>query len=225
MKMVLYPHVICGVIALFIFIIPLITKKGGRAHVLWGRSYTLCMTVVILGAFIITPWRFFIDEQRSPKSQEFAVFLLFVAILSASTLHFGLRALRHKNRTFKTTKCIDVAPSSLLIATSLLTGLYGILNGSTLLTWIPIAGLLSGVQSLKYWLTAPTEKMHWWYAHIQGMFGACIATVTAFFVTALPNLMGQEFQASLLLWLLPSVIMVPIEYFILKNYRVKFGDA
>ena len=51
---------------------------------------------------------------------------------------------------------------------------------------------------------------------------ACIGTVTAFVVTAVPRLLG-DYGQSLFLWLAPAVVIVPILQTMTTYYRKKLA--
>jgi hypothetical protein len=219
-------HVLGGAVALFVFLIPLLTKKGGRTHIRAGKVYGIGMAFVGFTAFPIAVWRLILDPSRSSQSQSFAAFLFFVAILSLASVWFGLRTLKEKQRTGPDFKIINIGLSGFLLAAALLTIGVGFHFGNPLVTYFPLVGVLTAAKQLKYWLTKPASKMHWWYAHMSGMIVASIATVTAFLVTALPRLITSEALASsLLLWLSPTIILVPVLEIWTRRYQRQFGDA
>ena len=62
--------------------------------------------------------------------------------------------------------------------------------------------MFNGVNNLRYWWQPPASKMHWWFAHMNGMLGGCIAAVTAFVVVNAGNLGLPQLAA----WLTPPII-------------------
>src|SRR5687768_7715156 len=122
----LWGHIIGGTIALLTFTIPLFSKKGGKVHVNSGWAYLIAMIVVAFSAFLITPWRYFFDPNKTLASQSFSLFLFFIAVLSLSALQQGISIFKYKNRpgpvkNFETL----VLPFSLLLI-SLIMLVYGI---------------------------------------------------------------------------------------------------
>ena len=89
----------------------------------------------------------------------------------------------------------------------------------------PVLGHITAGQQLYYWLRTPNEKMHWWYAHMDGMFVACIATITAFLVTALPRIWPMPITNSPLLWMAPGVILGTILNRWRSFYKAKYEKA
>jgi hypothetical protein len=96
------------------------------------------------------------------------------------------------------------------------------LKGNALLTYFPILAIVTGIKELQYWLNPTNHKMHWWFGHMNSMFTACIATVTAFVVTAVPRLLGADGQ-NIFLWLAPAAILVPIFQLMSSFYKKKFN--
>jgi uncharacterized membrane protein len=218
-------HVVCGVLALLAFTVPLFSKKGGRRHIQFGWLYTYAMVVVGVSALAITPWRVFLDEARTPGTMTFSLFLFFVAVFTLCCLHFGIVVLRAKGRVAPSKALTHIAPPVLLVVLSLVTQGVGLKFGNTLLMVFPVLALLTAKGQLTYWLTAPSSKRHWWYAHMSGMSIACIATVTAFLVTAVPRLWPNSFTESPILWVLPGAIG---GYFLKRataRYRMQFGES
>lgn len=218
-------HVIAGSLALAIFLIPLLTKKGGKLHVRTGWLYTLVMVAVGVSAFIITPWRIFWDPERTESSAGFSAFLFFISIFTLSSVWYGLVVLKNKKRTAPSQELAHLGPPFLLAFSGLGAQLLGLYLGNLTLVIFPFISHSVARDQIRYWRSSPKSKMHWWYAHMYGMFSACIATITAFLVTAIPRLWPNDFTKSPVLWVAPGLILG----FILKKwtekYRVQFGDA
>lgn len=217
-------HAICGSLALGVLLLPLLSGKGGKVHVRSGWIYAWAMVIVGISAFVITPWRAFFDPERTSSSQAFAIFLAFVAILTLSSLWYGLAALKHKTRTSGTKDLLLIGPAILLAvsAVGVMTLGYSIQN--SLLTIFPILGLIVSRTQIKYWTKTPTERMHWWFAHMDGMFTACIATITAFLVTAVPRMTSAAYFQSPILWVAPGLILGMVSKRWTEHYRVKFNS-
>jgi hypothetical protein len=217
-------HALCGAIALGVFLIPLLSKKGGRLHTRTGCLYTAVMAIVGVTAYVITPWRVIVDPEKTSSSQAFAVFLFFIATLTLAALWHGIIALRFKKRTTPSRALAHIGPATALIVAAAIVEIIGIQSRNTLLILFPVVGVFVARGQLKYWLTTPTEKMHWWYAHMEGMFTACIATITAFLVTAVPRFTDAALFKSPILWIAPGLILGTIQNRWTQSYRRKFED-
>ena len=218
-------HVIGGSVALGAFLIPLISKKGGKLHIKAGWTYSYAMILVGLSAFVITPWRVFFDSARTPSSQGFALFLFFIAFFTLSALWDGLSVLKLKNRKAPSKDFRHLAPPAATVLLAFVTQLMGLHLHDNLLIGFPFIGYFLAAGQFHYWLTAPKEKMHWWYAHMNGMITACIATVTAFAVIAVPRIWPSPIAHSLVLWIAPGLVLGTILGRWTVFYKNQFGDA
>ena len=118
---------------------------------------------------------------------------------------------------------VDVLPPALLIGGGVMMAVLGRAVGSGLLTWFPAVGIALGGGQLFYWLRSPTTKQHWWFEHMTGMFSSGIAAVTAFLVVGAPRLVSVV-GTHWLLWVAPSLVMVPVLVVWQQWYRRRFAD-
>ncbi|MCA1011793.1 DUF2306 domain-containing protein [Halobacillus halophilus] len=221
-QMLLYLHVLAGFTALTVFWIPLVTKKGGRIHKRVGWVYVWAMGIVAATAFYMGTYRIGFDDSQNAADKSFAFFLLFIAILSASTAWNGIRVLRFKRRTKRHRLfSIDTGISLLLVLSSIITIAIGWVNQFPLLQYFPVIGLFLGYGQLKYWLTPPQTKMHWYFEHFGNLIGCSIATITAFTVFGAPRLLNIS-SISIFLWFLPTVVLTPLIIGFSRYYRKKF---
>ncbi len=217
-------HAVGGAVALASFLIPLMSKKGGKLHIKAGWVYSYAMVFVGLSAFVITPWRVFFDPARIGTSTGFSAFLFFISAFTLTSLWYGLNVLKFKNRKRPSRALLHIGPPMVLIVLGLSTQVLGFVLQDTLLIAFPFLSHFTAKNQLSYWLGSPNAKMHWWYAHMNGMFTACIATVTAFLVTAAPRIWPAPWTGSPLLWIAPGVIFGTLLNRWTSFYKQKFGD-
>lgn len=101
----------------------------------------------------------------------------------------------------------NIGPPIFTILIGLVAQIVGTKSQNTLLIAFPFLGHFTAQSQLQYWLQVPKEKMHWWYAHMNGMFVACITTITAFLVTAVPRIWPGPIAESPILWIAPGLIL------------------
>ena len=215
-------HAIAGTLALIVLVVPLISKKGGKLHIKTGWIYTGAMLFVGLSALVITPWRMFFDPTKTIKSENFAIFLFYISAFTLSSISYGLSSLKSKQRKLPSHRLIHLAPPIITILIGLATQFLGFRFQNTLLMAFPFLGHFTAIPQLRYWLRVPREKMHWWYAHMNGMFVACIATITAFLVTALPRIYPGPISESPALWIAPGLILGTILNRWAAAFRAKY---
>lgn len=209
-------HIAGGSAALASMWIPLIAKKGGTTHRRAGWLFVGGMALVSLTAVGLAAWRLMYDPR--PQARDFAIFLLFIALLSGNAVSSGVRAIRTKRRTGSHRHPWDVGLAALLAISSVFIALFGLRTGQVLFAAFSVIGLVNGVMGVRYWLTPPSTPMHWWLAHMNGMLGGCIAALTAFMVVNAQS-MGLWPLAA---WLGPSVVLGPVTAIWTNYYRQKW---
>lgn len=213
-----------GVAALSVLSIPLLSAKGGNVHVRAGWFYVVMMIGVGLTSFVITPWRAFFDSERTSSTQASAFFLFFIAAFTLSSLWYGLIVLKFKGRTSPSRALSHILPPMILVLLGLATQIFGFFFGNWLLLIFPLLAHTTAKMQLNYWLNTPTTKRHWWYAHMEGMVIASIATLTAFLVTAVPRMSTHPIAHSPVIWIAPGIVGGIFLSRWKQFYRAKFSD-
>ena len=235
-------HIAAGSIALILFWIPAIARKGGKTHIRAGWFYVACMSVVVVTAFAMSGLAFtiplairHITRPLSPaelsdflRSQRlFATFLAYLAGLTLASGWQGIWAIETKRQpnTMRT-------PFSLALNVAVLLGGFTVLvlgikyRSGPLIGLSPI-GPLIGAGNLRYLLRGPQSRMHWWYEHLGSMIGTGIAGYTAFLVFGASRLFPSLAQSHLftVFWILPSLIGVPVIFATVAYYQRKFKET
>jgi xanthosine utilization system XapX-like protein len=168
-------HVVFGTIALVIGFIPLVTQKGGRTHVRFGRWFLICLIVVIATAII------------GIVAFGFRAFLGVITMLSAYEAWSGYRVF-----SIRATgpKILDAVVSLAALGAAVLFIIY---LRSVHVPWAPIViystlGALVAVASydlVRFALPRNWVAKSWFYEHLVKMMGAYTAIVSAFSGTVL----------------------------------------
>jgi hypothetical protein len=201
--------------------VPLLTRKGGTAHRRAGWVFVSGMAVVSATALVLAAARALTDPR--PEARAFSAFLFYVAILTAAGLSEGLRALRTRRRTGPSRSAWDLGISSLLVGAAAAMTLWGLAAGRPLFAAFGVVGIVSGTSQLAYWLRPPAHRMHWWFAHMGGMIGSCIAATTAFLVLN-ANRFGPA-PPSWIVWLGPTLVGVPLMAALTAHYTRTFATG
>lgn len=179
------------------------------------------MATVSITALVLAASRFLFDPR--PAAQRGGLFLLLVSLLTGASVSTGMRVLRARRRTAAHRHWWDLGISTLLTIASAAAAIYGLAIREPLFMIFGGIGAASGGGELAYWLRRPATPMHWWFEHMGGMLGACIAATTAFLVTAGPRF-GFE-RSTIGLWILPAVIGAPAIAIWTGYYRRRFGAS
>src|SRR5699024_6595520 len=178
---------------------------------------TVSVTALYMGIYRIA-WA----VSSEPGATSFAWFLIFISILSGATAWYGVRVLRFKKRRTSHRYLLDLLFPVLLLISSLGVMIYGWTIKSPLIQYFPIVGFFLGGTQLKYWITVTKISSHWVVEHIIGMLSCSIATITAFTVFGAPRLLHLQ-SANIFMWLLPTIIFVPLIIVLTNYYGRKFS--
>jgi uncharacterized membrane protein len=199
---VLAIHIAAGAVALLVFWVPLVTKKGGRTHRRVGWVYVAAAaTLAVTGLLLCIP----LVSGGSVNRWRSGIFLGYVSVLAGASAQLGVRALLTKGRTGASRSAIDLAPSLLLVAGGVALAAFGIGHSTVLYVLFAGLGVVLGVAHLRFWLTPPVHGREWFLAHMSGMGTSCITTVTAFVVVNAQRLGMRTFD--LRLWAVPIAVL------------------
>ena len=194
-------HIVAGCVALASFAVPLVAKKGGALHRRAGCVYVSATAVIaVTGVLNCAAWL----TDAKPKNDAFALFLLYIALIAASSTYHGVRALRTKGRTAKLGQLRDLVLPTLLLLGGVALGAFGLARGAALFVAFAALGVFLGAGELRFWLRAPQTRHEWFFAHMSGMGASCITTLTAFVVINAGRLgLGTW---SLAAWITPGLV-------------------
>jgi hypothetical protein len=203
LRIVLDLHIAAGTVALAVFWVPLVTRKGGRVHRRAGWLYvaaaaTLAATGLLLCLHLMS--------ESTPGRRRAGVFLAYVSVLAAASVQLGVRALRAKGRTGPSRSGIDLAPPLLLVVGGAALAAFGVVEDKLLYVLFALLGTLLGTAQLRFWRTASAHGASRFLAHMNAMGTSCITTLTAFAVVNAQNLGMRTFDLGL--WVIPIAILV-----------------
>jgi uncharacterized membrane protein len=214
MRAFLAVHIAAGAGAFVLAPLALLTAKGGKAHRRWGKIYFWSMAVVATTAFVMAAFR--------P-----ILFLALVAIFSFYNAFVAYRVLGQKAAATgaKVVRPLDWAGALFCFAASAALVLLGALRPH-LVSNLGIPAIVFGLIGMRIsgrvmwgFTHPPTDKMFWWYAHLQGMIGSYIAAWTAFCVVTIGPLLRHAWW----IWIAPVAIGVPAIVATTAYYQRKFA--
>lgn len=195
-------HILSGALALGSLALPLAATKGGRIHRAAGTLYVRAMGGVSATGVVLA-----VARLTDPATREGGVFLLFVALLAATTTTHGVAALRHKARSGPVYGFDTVVLPGLLVLAGALMVSRGLVTGSVLQGAFGAIGTWTGGTALLHWTRASRAPDAWLMEHIAGMFASGIGTVTAFVVVNAARL--DLPVPGWVVWLAPTLLGVP----------------
>lgn len=241
----LYLHIVAGVIALIIFWVPAVSKKGTLKHKRFGRIFAIIMyTVGWSGVLMATfdLWRPLamhpVTATTTPQAmatisagiRSTATFLLSLSILVLATTRHGWLVIQHREERSILRRPMHVALCLALLVAGLTLLALGVRRSDILMlifgaleTWIA-AGFLR--YSFKAELAHPRE---WWVEHLGALIASGIGAYTAFFVVGAASLLGPLLESgnfaglAVVFWVAPGVIGGIAIAMLSRKYRRRFA--
>jgi hypothetical protein len=222
LRVLLALHIGCGAVAVVCAPVALATAKGGKTHRRWGKIYFWAMAGVAVTALILS----------------FALPVFFLAMVAVFSFYsafaaYRLLSLKDMYRGGRP-KAVDWVAAVITILSSFLLFLMGFLKPlvmqvgvvqvgghpvSVVSVVFGIIGMRMGQASIAGFIKPPTEKMFWWFGHMEGMIGSYIAALTAFSAVNL----SRRFGAAWWVWLWPTMVGVPAIAIWTAYYKRQFA--
>jgi hypothetical protein len=204
-------HIAAGTVALFVAPGAMLTVKGGPTHRRWGKVYFWAMALVAATAAMLGLWR--------PN-----IFLTLLALFSFYMAFSGYRSLfRKRPAQGQGPQRIDWIAATLTLVASVAMIVLGLVRPAPAwqrVRFVPVVFgvlgiVLAGLDLAKF--VRPSEDRHaWWFAHMGGMLGSYIATVSAF------SVVNFTFLSTTARWLWPTVIGTPLITLWIVYYKMSF---
>ena len=208
-------HAGIGALALASFWIAGLARKGGRVHVLAGKAYLIAMTLVLASALPLAV------RLILRGAGDFAWFLLYLLILTATAAWTSWRAIRDKRDYARFIGPVyrTLAVLNLIGATAVLA--LGAVKGHPILIVFSILGLVTGMLMLRKVRAGKPDSPRWWMReHMAAMIGNGIATHIAFLLIGLPKLLpmlaGPVLQN--VAWLGPVAVAIAARIVLGRKY-------
>ncbi|MYE33485.1 MAG: hypothetical protein F4X23_01370 [Gemmatimonadales bacterium] len=229
-------HVAAGFVGLAAFWVPVVARKGGRAHVRAGLVYAWCAYVVAVTAAVVgagriaTHWTQGVGLAERPDLYAFPLFLGYLGVATFALVRQAMRAVatRRAPETLRTPFHEAVAWASIAGSIVVIAFALGAWSGlSPVLLGLSPVGLVTGRNMLRLMKNPGAEHMGWFYSHMASMLGGGIAFHTAFFVFGAQRLFAYEIAGALGIvpWILPAIIGIPAITVWTRYYRRKFRPA
>lgn len=215
-------HVAVGAIALVLFWIPVIAKKGSPVHTGAGRFYATAMYIVSITAFVASvmvlidpigirrPGMEIDSEDIADLAASFragSLFLLMLSVLVFTSVRHGLQALKERAMPGVLKSPLHRSLIVALGALGIFVGIVGIQRSAILLMIFGGISIVAAVSMFRETLPLRLNRNQRLLAHLGGLLGSGIGAYTAFFAFG-----GARFFADLLpgQWQVVSWVIAPI---------------
>lgn len=215
-----YVHITVGSLALVLFWLPMMVKKGGPAHTRFGRYYTFSMYLIatsgaIMASMVLISPEYFKAGFYKPESDPeqvtasirlFWSFLLFLCLLIVTNIRHAIRVLEVRQHVSALRKSGHILwPVSLLVA-SIAMLVIGWMNAKVLLMIFGGLGAFVASGNIRYCLQKAAKPHQWLAQHIGSICGSGVGVYTAFFAFGGRKLFSGLGDLQLLFWILPGVL-------------------
>lgn len=220
-------HIIAAMLSLLLLGVPLVARKGATLHKRVGWAWVAAMVVVIITgtaiALLTIGWPA-VMRPGAPveRARSFALFLLLVGAMTASSVWHGIRAIGRKHAPAPSRHPIDIGLPLVAVALALFVAGQGLLRGSILFSVFGLGAATLTAGHLRFAWRALPSKMAWWYGHMSGMLTAVIAALTAFAVSGLQRYLSIPPSLGFLPWIAPGVVLAPVLALWQRYYRNRF---
>ena len=234
-------HIVAGLIGLAAFWLPAILRKGGKAHVQFGRVFfwatcgvaasgLVMASSIFIAPLAVKPPSAPVSPQRATaiaaEMRLMSVFLFYLVAITFTPVYHGVRVLatRRTPERLRTPFHTFVSVSAIVGSLAMIT--IGVLERVPVLFFMSPIGFLIGLGQLGFARKPYATPMAWWYEHMGAMIGGGIAFHTAFLVLGAGRLFGLRFDGmtAVIPWILPSLIGIPASAIWQRHYRRKFKE-
>ncbi|MCX7554614.1 hypothetical protein OS175_12040 [Marinicella sp. S1101] len=228
-------HVAGGFIGLFLYWIPILSKKGSPLHKKVGLFWVWLARVVLITAFLgvllYVPKLIAADKYlfTHPNSYAFIMFLGYLSVVTYVVTVFAVSVLKYKADATQLATPFMQSMAYISILLSVWIIFYALAyqpDAKIVLLALSPVGLSTGWGMLQYMKGKHTSKRAWLYEHLGSMIGAGIAFHTAFAVFGMTRLfdIGLNGWVAVIPWILPAAIGIPASIIWRRHYQKKFNE-
>lgn len=213
-------HILVGSMALLLFWVPLLSKKGHLNHVKFGRYYGNVMYMVALSGALMALMVIYDPiaikgEMFTPGSDQLTLtnnirifwsFLLFLSLLTYVSVRQGFAVLRHKNNHASYQTPQHIIPLVTLVIGGAMMLFLGIQSTRVLHIIFGILGMLIGSGMLRFSFASQHSPNQIVIEHLSAMIGSGIGAYTAFIAFGGRQLFENIGSWQIAFWVAPGVI-------------------
>jgi len=228
-------HIVAGSLALALFWLPMLAKKGSPLHRQSGRYYAYLLYGVSMSGLvscllvIAAPLYFkakMLNEGVDPvllaeNIRAFWHFLGVLSLLSWVSIRHAVLVLKAGVHRSLLKQPLHLLAIVLMIPWSAYVLWLGIARSQPLFIVFSLIAIASAVGALQFIFRAEVSKMMVLREHIGNMLGSAIAIYTAFAAFGGRSLLGLSANGQLISWLLPSVVGVGFMVWYNRRYQDK----
>jgi hypothetical protein len=235
----LYLHIVLGAIALVLYWMPIITRKGSKLHINAGKVFYYLMLIVSGSGIVLSllglcdPVGIYTAGKQMTAAQiermlvwriPLSQFLLLLSLLTWVTVRHAVGVLHAKNDRSMLRRWFYQGPVLVLFPTALYVAYQGVTVGMPLLIIFAVVSLVTASTISLYVYKKEIKPRAWIIEHFSSMVGSGIAVYTAFFAAGGRRMLSQWLpeQWQLVSWLAAPVIGVTVMILLTGYYKRKY---
>lgn len=235
----LYVHIALGAVALLLYWLPVIARKGSKLHINVGKVFYYLMLVVSSSGIVMSlmglydPVGIYTAGKQMTAAQiermlvwrvPFSQFLLLLSLLTWVTVRHAIGVLQAKHDRRMLRHWVYQGPVFALFPTALFVAYQGITVGMPLLIIFAVVSLVTASSISFYVYKKEIKPRAWIIEHFSAMAGSGIAVYTAFFAAGGRRLLAEIIpgQWQLVSWLAAPVIGVSAMILLTGYYKRKY---
>jgi len=241
-KIALVTHIAIGSLALIVFWLPILEKKGSPRHKRAGQWFVWGMTAVSISGIVMSSM-VFIDPLaiRDPlgqlgteqairvveRNRNFSAFLFMLSFLVLASTRHSVLVLKAQTDKMHLKTPIHLFRLTILLLSALYIGMIGVQQSSVLFLIFSGLGTFTAGTMFHYIFKATTKPREWIIEHLTTIIGSGIGAYTAFFVFGGSNVLREFISRDhqIIFWIMPGVIgSIFLRTFAVK-YRQKYKVA
>ena len=210
-------HIVTGAVGLVSFWVPIVARKGGKAHRKWGRIFTFLMLAtgtIAVGISSTTIWAPMETHPQLVGHPQFgdpvvvtAIFgwmMLYLAILTVNLAWYGWLCIQNRRNHGQNRAWHNMLLQVLLTVAAANCAWQGWVSGQMLMLGISLVGFATVATNLRFMLSRRPGPIAWLLEHIKALVGAGISVYTAFFAFGAVRLI-PELALTPALWAVPLI--------------------
>lgn len=204
-------HIVFGAIGLVSFWVPVVGRKGGPVHKLWGKVFAWAIIgagsiAVGLGTLSLVDPLGTHPHLEDPVFVRgiFGVMMLYLAILTLNLAWYGLQTIANKRDHARNRRGLNLVLQPLLLLAATACAVEGVLIGQVLMVGMSVIGFATVATNLAFMLNPKPGPKDWLREHVKAIVGAGISVYTAFFAFGAVRIM-PEMALNPALWSVPLI--------------------
>ena len=225
-------HILSGSIGLVCFWVPIVSLKGGSAHVRFGKLFTLSMLVTGFVAIGISTTTLIAPVETHPAVELkgdvdlirgiFGWMMQYLAVLTINLAWFGWRVAINKRNHVNNLEWRNIILQILLIITALNCLVQGVRIGQILMIGISFVGFATVATNMWFLMKKRPGPFEWQLEHVKALVGAGISVYTAFLAFGAVRLMPSV-ALNPILWAIPLTTGIALIVYHQRKIRHRYA--